>query len=188
MQPHRIRRVVASWLPVAAGLTMLAFAGYGAVQQSLRGTADDPQLELARDAAMALDGGAVPSSVLQGATVDVSTSLAPWVVVYDAQGAPVASTATFQGNPPIVPDAARADAANGELTFTWQPRSDLRFATVVEPFTNGTVVAGRSLQEVEIREQRTLEIVALGWLAALGAAFVGSVAAVSLLDRTPSPH
>jgi hypothetical protein len=66
----------------------------------------------------------------------------------------------------------RAARAN-RTELTWQPRSDVRAAIVVEPFVastgRGTVVVGRSLLEVEKRETFMFEAAAAGSLAALGA-------------------
>jgi len=141
---------------------------------------------MARDAASALAAGATPAQVTAGATVDVATSLAPWVAVYGADGTPLASSGTYLGKPPVIPDQARADARAGELSFTWEPVDGLRLATIVETFPGGTVVAARSMQQVEERETRTLAIAAAGWLVALGAAALGAGLGVWLRDRPAS--
>jgi hypothetical protein len=178
MSSHVLRRALALWLPVAAAGSVLAFALYGGVQQAQRSAADDPQLQMARDAAAALSAGAAPRQVAAGPPVDIRTSLAPWIAVFDADGNPLAATGSIDGKPPVVPDQARADAANGERTFTWEPEAGLRMATVVEPFSDGTVVTARSMREVEIRENRTLAIAAGAWILALlagaGAALLGA--------------
>ncbi len=187
MSSHLLRRALALWLPVAAAGSVLAFALYGGVQQAQRSAADDPQLQMARDAAAALTAGAAPQQVAAGAPVDIRNSLAPWIVVYDADGNPLAATGSFDGKAPVVPDQARADAVGGEHTFTWEPADGLRMATVVEPYAGGTVVAARSMREVEIRENRTLAIAAGAWIAALlaaaGAALLGAWAWGSATTR-----
>lgn len=175
MSSHLVRRALALWLPVAGASTVLAFALYGGIQQAQRSAADDPQLQMARDAAAALTAGATPQQVATGTPVDIRDSLAPWIAVYDADGNPLASTGSFDGKPPVVPDQARADAVGGERTFTWEPEGGLRMATVVEPYAGGTVVAARSMREVEIRENRTLAIAAGAWIAALLAAAGGAL-------------
>jgi hypothetical protein len=122
--------------------------------------------------------------------VDVASSLSPWLAVYGGDGTVLASSGTIDGHAPVIPDAARSDARGGELSFTWEPRDGLRMATVVEPTAAGTVVAARSMAEIESRESRTLLLAGLGWLGALGAAAVGAVAGVWFRDRQedPSPH
>jgi hypothetical protein len=186
MPTQWFRRTLASWLPSAGVATVLAFALYGGVQQVQRADANDPQLQMARDAAAALGAGASPSDVVGHGSVDVQRSLAPWMTVYDASGAPLASSGSDGGQPPLIPDRARTDAQRGELSFTWEPASGLRLATVVEPYAGGTVVAARSMQTVEQRESTTFSIAAIAWIGALLAAFVGSVAALWLRDRAPS--
>ncbi|MEP6758697.1 MAG: hypothetical protein ABJB55_05840 [Actinomycetota bacterium] len=189
MGTKRFRRVLAVWLPVAGATTVLAFTAYGAVQQVQRTDADDPQVQLARDAAAAIGAGADPSSVATGPTVDVETSLAPWIAVYGADGTPIASTGAFQGKAPEVPTTVLSDARDGERSFSWEPRDGLRFATVAVPVGDGSVVvAARSLAEVERRESRTLQIAAVGLLAALAAAAIGAVLGVWLRDRGAQPH
>ena len=188
MGSRRLRRVVALWLPVAGVAIVLAFAVYGGVQQSIRSGAEDPQLQIARDAAAALTAGRAPQDVAAGAPVDIAASLAPWIAIYDTGGNPVASTGSYHGQPPQIPDQARADAQNGELTFTWEPAAGLRMATVVEGYPGGTVVVARSMQEVENREQRTLEIAAAGLLFALAAAAIGAFLGVWLQDRGEPTH
>jgi hypothetical protein len=183
---HWFRRTLALWLPSAGVATVLAFALYVGVQQAQRADADDPQVQMARDAAAALSNGAAASDVVGSGNVDIEQSLAPWVVVYDAGGNAVASSGSFRGRPPVIPDQARADAADGERAFTWQPTDGLRLATVVEPYAGGTVVAARSMQLVEERETRTLAIAVAAWLAAAAAAFAGAVAGVWLRRSPPS--
>jgi hypothetical protein len=188
MATHWFRRSVALWLPTAGAATVLAFAIYGGVQQAQRADAYDPELQIARDAAAALAAGASPQEVASGSRVDVAESLAPWLAIYGADGTPLAATGSYHGQPPIIPDQARSDAQGGELTFTWEPTDGLRLATIVEPYPGGTVVAARSMQQLEEREARTLAIAAAAWLAALGAAAVGAVLGVWLRDRGEQPH
>jgi hypothetical protein len=189
MGSQRFRRFLALWLPVAGATTVLAFALYGGVQQAQRADANDPQLQMARDAAAAIASGASPSSVTGGPTVDIEKSIAPWIAVYSSDGVPIAASGSFQGKPPEVPAAVITDAGGGERTFSWEPRDGLRFATVAVPAGDGTVVvAARSLAEVEQREDKTLQIAALAWLAALAAAAIGAFLGLWLRDRDPQPH
>jgi len=189
MSRQRFRRAVALWLPVAGAATVLAFTVYGGVQQVQRSDADDPQIQMARDAAIAIGSGADPSSVASGATVDIERSLAPWIAVYGPDGVPIASTGSFRGKDPEVPAGVLADAHDGERSFSWEPLDGLRFATVAVPAGNGTVVvAARSLAEVERREGITLRIATLGWLAALAAAALGAFVGIWLRDRGEQRH
>ena len=55
---------------------------YGAAQQVLRLTANDPQIQMAQDAAASLNAGNTPTSLVPS-KVDSKVSLAPFIEVYD---------------------------------------------------------------------------------------------------------
>ena len=167
----RVVRALAYWLIVAAAVTCLSFMVYGAGQQILRQSANDPQIALAEDAAAALMQGAEPHSVVGSPQIDISHSLSPFLIVFDANGKSVASAAVLAGGVPAVP-AGVLDytAKHDQDRITWQPRSDTRIAAVIQHYGGaapGFVLAGRSLREVERREDSLLAIVALGWLVTL---------------------
>jgi hypothetical protein len=173
MRASLFRRSLVMWLPVAGATTVLAMTIYVGVQQAQRSDADDPQLQLARDAASAI------------------SAVAAGLAVYSGDGSVLSSSGTIDGLAPVIPDAVRTDAQGGELSFTWEPRDGLRMATVAEPTAGGTVVAARSMMAViESRENQTLLLAGFGWLVALAAAAVGAVAGVWFRDRQedPSPH
>jgi hypothetical protein len=161
-------RAIALFLPVAVLATLGCGLVYVGVQQDLRSGANDPQLQLAEDAARALDAGAEPASIVGGTEVDVAQSLAPFVVVFDLAGHVLATDGQLDGHDPVPPlgvlDAARAHSPN---VLTWQPRPGVRVATAAVPWQGGTVLAGRSLREVERREDQLLLTVAAVWLAML---------------------
>ncbi len=100
--------------------------------------------------------------------VDVAASLAPFVVIFDSNGAVVATDGTLDGHDPIPPkgvlDSARE---NGPDAVTWQPREGVRVATVTVSWNGGSVLAGRSLRVVEHREDQVLWMTAAGWAIAL---------------------
>ena len=182
-RPRRLlRRAFATFLPLAVLATCLCGIVYVAAQQGLRSGANDPQIQLAEDAAQALDGGVAPATVTGPGPVDVAASLAPFVVVFDRTGRVLASSGRLDGADPVPPlgvlQHAAADAPN---IVTWQPRDGVRVATVTARWSGGTVMAGRALREVERREDQTLLLVAAGWvvtmvalaLASLAAAFIG---------------
>src|SRR3954447_16288209 len=99
----RLHLGIALFLPSAVLATALCGLVYVVVQQDLRTGANDPQQELAEDAAVHLDGGAAPSSVVGRATIDIARSLAPFIVVYDATGTVLASDGVFDGKLPMLP-------------------------------------------------------------------------------------
>ncbi len=182
-----LKRIVARWLPLAGVVVALAILNAVTAQQLLRGSADEPQVQLARDAAQALAEGRDAQLPLGSTPVDVSTSLAPFIIVYDATGAVTFSTARLDGNTPELPGGVLADVSTrGEARFTWQPAPAARLAAVVVPIAGGTtgyVLVGRSLAEVEARVQQAEALSALGAAAAsVAVLFVVAVVEVLLPD------
>ena len=76
---------------------------YIAVQQIWRHAANDPQIQIAYDAAVALAGGQPPASVVPAGIVDLSYSLATFVTVATDSGAIVGSSARLRGEPRMPP-------------------------------------------------------------------------------------
>lgn len=180
------RRAALAFLPLAVLATGLAGTIYVVAQQSLRLGANAPQVQLAEDAARRLDAGAAPTQVTGPETVDVGSSLAPFVVVYDQTGSAVASSGQLDGAMPTPPkgvlDAAEVGAPN---RVTWQPRQGLRIATVAVRWSGGTVMAGRSLREEERLDSQAFLLVAAGWAATLVALAVAVGAAAWLWPHRP---
>jgi hypothetical protein len=168
------------WAPIAVALASVALLVYGAVQQDLRQSANDPQIELAENAAAGLNAGQPVASVLPAERVDLSSGLAPFVVVYDAHGDVLAASATLNGIvPPLPAGVLDAVAGRGEDRITWQPGPGIRIATVIVPYGGtepGFVLAGRSLRLVEQREDDALREVAAGLAAGLIATLVAALA------------
>jgi len=178
-------RATMIWVPLAVAVTGLAALVYGAVQQDLRQTANDPQAQLAEDAATRLDAGAAPADVLPPGMVDMAASLAPFVIVFDANGAQVAASVQLHGAaPPFPVSVFDTTRVRGEEAISWQPEPGVRSAVVVQPWRGGFVVAGRSLRLTEERENQIMLLSAGMWLLTLGAsafaallvAFVAAVA------------
>ncbi len=146
--------------------TFIAGTAYLISQQVLRMSANDPQIQLAEDAASRIDSGDEAARVIPDHHVDMASSLAPFVIVYDDSGRPIASSVTLDGKIPAPPrgvfDFVRSNREEG---VTWQPRPGVRIASVVTRSANGFVVAGRNMREIEIREARVFRLAAAGWLA-----------------------
>jgi hypothetical protein len=166
------RKIVFAWLPLAVAITVLCALIHLTVQQNYRQSANDPQIQLSQDAAAQLAGGASPGTVIGSDTVNISQSLAPYIMLYSDNGTIEASSAVLPGGLPKLPlgvlQAAHTKAFNA---ITWQPEPGVRSAIVVTHFSGaqaGYVVAGRSLREVEKRESMLEIEVLLGWVVALG--------------------
>ena len=168
-------QAVAFWLPAAAVATLAAGFFYGEVQHELRSGANDPQVQMAEDAAARLDSGALPEAVLPGNHVELSRSLAPYLMVFDSKGGLVTASLTVDGKPPDYPKGVLDSLHGGESKVTWQTAGGYRSATVAVPYRQGFVVAGRSLREVENRENDAILLAGAAWVAMLG---VGAGAAL----------
>ncbi len=167
-----LKNTIKAWLPLAVLSAALCLLVYLAVQQAQRAAANDPQIQMAEDAAAALEDGAGIDSIVPATPVDLSKSLAPFLVVYGRDGKPIAGSGVLDGQLPDYPPGALEIArSNGENRVTWQPKSDVRIASVVVPYADGYVMAGRSLREVEKRAAltETYSVAALfaTWLAEL---------------------
>jgi hypothetical protein len=167
--------------------TFIAGTGYLISQQVLRMSANDPQIQLAEDGAQRLRDGEDPARVIPDRHVDMATSLAPFVIVYDDNLQPVASSAQLDGSVPRPPrgvfDFVRS---NNQERVTWQPRPSVRIASVVTRSKNGFVLAGRNMREVEIRESQVFKLAAMGWLFA-NVALAALWLIAHLLSRTKAP-
>jgi hypothetical protein len=168
---QRVKRILRQWLPLAIVITAFSGLVYLAVQQVLRQDANDPQIQMAEDAAAALARGETVASVLPAGQVDVAQSLAPFVIVFDDAGTPVASSGQLHGQTPVIPagvfDYVRQ---HGEDRITWQPEPGVRIASVIVGYTgtsSGFVLAGRSLREVEKRESQAQTEAGLAWIVTL---------------------
>ncbi len=134
---------------------------------------------MAEDAATALKKGKSPAEIVGQEPINMATSLAPFLIIYDGNGKPLASSATLDNEIPTLPDGVYAYAKQfGSNRLTWQPRPDVRNATVTVYYAgqqSGFVLAGRSLREVEKRESKLTFMVFIGWLFFLFATLLGVI-------------
>jgi hypothetical protein len=68
---------------MAVAVTIFAGLTYATAQQSLRFKANDPQIQMAEDNALAFAGGQLPQSLLLSPRVDIEKSLAPNLILFD---------------------------------------------------------------------------------------------------------
>lgn len=179
-------RIIARWLQLATLATATSILVYLAVQQVGRQTANDPQLQLARDGAAALAAGQTAGSVTTGGDIDIGRSLAPWITVLDERGKIVASSAKLHGALRTVPAGVLEHArTQGEVRITWQPERGVRMATVVVHRPGGGfVIAGRSLRESEERTAAYGRMILFGWTLTLLGLLVIVSATEAILPRS----
>ena len=156
---------------MAAVVTILSLTIYAVAQQDLRLTANDPQIQVAEDIAAMLSAGQLDQLSFPPEKIDISKNLSAFVTLFNDKGIPVLATTYLDGKVPVPPkgvfDYARK---HGEDRFTWQPKPGVRSAVIVAKFGGknpGFVLVGRSLKEVEKRENKILLIVGAAWLVTL---------------------
>ena len=168
-----------AWIPLSVAVTLLCGVVYITAQQSLRLGANEPQVQMAEDAASALAAQTQASVVVPPTQVDIAQSEAPYLIVFDRDGQVLAATALLHAAVPTLP-AGVLDYAHqhGEDRITWQPERGVRSAAVVVPVSGGDggyVLAGRSLREAEALIDVIGQLVALGWAATLAATLAASL-------------
>ena len=180
MKHHLYYHLIRTWLPLALAGTIIMVTVYVVVQQTIRQSANDPQIQLAEDGAASLANGFSPYSLIGNVKVDIGNSLAPFVTIYDESGQVVASTGYLGGQVPVVPKGVLDFAkTHDDDRLTWQPASTTRLAAVVKYYSgknsSGYIVAARSLCEVEVREGFVELAVGAAWVALLVAMFMVSL-------------
>ncbi len=153
------------YLPWLASLALILVAFgtiYTVAQQSQRSEANYPQIQIAQDAAYALDHGDTPLELTHD-VVNISSSLAPFTIIYDKDGRLISSSGYINGKTPVIPkDSLTAAKGKDYSAVTWQPQKNVRIAAVTATSKNYYVLSGRSLKEVEKNETTTLQLVLLG--------------------------
>lgn len=146
--------VLRYWIPAAFLTAFTCFVAYLTAQQVMRHLANDPQVQMAEDAASAIERGRHPEDLIKGDTIDIGRSIAPFLIVFNEAGVPVASDAVLDGAVPRPPRGVFCSCGGGENRVTWQPRHGVRIASVIVHHGGaqpGFVLAGRSLRESERR-------------------------------------
>jgi hypothetical protein len=166
------------WLPLALVTTCLCGLVYLSAQQNLRISANDPQIQIAEDLANELVTGQDPRYFIPRTTTELSKSLATYIMIFDKSGKLVGSSVTLDGKYPTIPQGVFSSTKNspaGETRFTWQPKNGVRSAVVIDYYkgpTPGYVLIGRSIKEIEKRENQQLQIVAAAWIVTLVASYL----------------
>lgn len=164
-----------NWFGYAAVVSMLCGIIYIVAQQNFRMSANDSPYQLAQDAASQLNKTTGSKQFPNAGTpVEINESLAPWLLICDANGNALSNGALLDGKTPKLPqgvfDKAKKDGVN---MVTWQPRPGIRQATVLVHTTVGyTVVAGQSLSIAENHISMLGAQVIFGWMLSLVAMLV----------------
>ncbi|MBF6590533.1 MAG: hypothetical protein IVW57_08365 [Ktedonobacterales bacterium] len=172
------------WIPLATLVIFAAAMTYGTVQSNYRSAANDPQIQMAVDARIALMSGTAPQNLVPANKLDIAQSLAPYLAIYDTTGQVVASSATLHGQPLTLPSGVFESAKSMDMdVITWAPETNVRNAIVVLHYADGYVMAGRSLKLVEQRESNLDLEVGVASLAALVATYLAVLFTRMLASR-----
>lgn len=175
-----MNNVLKFFIPFAVAVTLIFAVVYVSAQQIYRQSANDPQIQIVEDLAVALSNGAPPQSIARPNATDLNKSLATFVIIYNSSRAAVLSSATLDGKTPQVPNGVfnslgLKSGINGQSRFSWEPKDGIRVAAVLQKYdgkTPGYVLVGRSIREIEKRKDGLVKIVAIAWIITLVATFV----------------
>ena len=167
------------FVPAALVLTLSFGFAYFVGQQVLRNSANDPQVEIAEGVIEALNQGQDPEAFSSMSPTDMEKSLSPFVIVFDKDGNGVSGTTQLDGQLPTPPKNVfdSVDNVKGSK-FSWQPKAGVRIASVIFRYkapaidasstpSEGYVLAGKSLREVDARIQNLMKLTAVAWVIAL---------------------
>lgn len=150
-------------------ITLFCGLSYGSVQQSLRLSADDSQVQITGDILNSLSQGADPKQ-LSATAADMSTTLTPFVIIYDNNEKAVGSTVELDKKIPVPPSGAfKKTAKLNEARFTWEPKKGVREASIMVKYKNGYVLVGKSLKEVEYKIDKIFMLTIVAWVMGIGA-------------------
>lgn len=169
------------WVPLATAILCITGLVYFTLQQTIRQSANEPGIQMSEDIANRLAKNPDLTFLTSMDHVEMSQSLSPFVMVFTPGGEVVASTALLDGGVPILPPGVLASTKSlGQNRITWQPRSGVRSAIVVTYYPTGFVLVGRSLREVEKREDMLLVTVAGMSAVGLISSFIATLLFVDL--------
>lgn len=165
-------------------LTLWGFPAALTLQRALRSAADQPQIQMAQQYASDLATGKLPTDWAPLGHVDLSTSLEPFTIVYDADGNPLRSSGYINDAIPTPPPGVFAYLRTHPTDkFTWQPQPGLRIAAVAQRIDGahpGFILVGRSLTLVQQQENQLRRGTFITWFSLMALLAGGAV----LLNRT----
>lgn len=162
----KAKNIFVLWLIVMFLVTFTCSLVYLVAQQSLRLGANELPAQLAIETSIKLQNGQSVKDAVPTEKVDISKSLNAFVMVYDNNKSLIATSGIKDNNDPVYPKGVLDSVdLKSESRITWQPVVGLRFSTVAIKYSNGYIVAGRSLSETEKLIAKLGELVFMAWLA-----------------------
>jgi hypothetical protein len=171
------------WILLAVLATLQAGGLYIVVQQTLRLAANEPQGSMARDVGRDLSQGKKPSDLAQG-YIDMSQNMAPFIIIYDQYGKVVAGNGYLDNQIPQVPIGVLSAAQGQKVNrVSWEPKNNVRIASVSVQGGDYYVLGGRSLENTEH------QISSFGkWIIALWGIAIAFIAGVYHLSKPKTKH
>jgi sensor histidine kinase regulating citrate/malate metabolism len=169
-----MKKILSIWFLLVITISCVLGVLYVVVQQEMRQTANDPQIQIAQDTAKTLDSHR--QITFSQESIDVSESLSPFIMTFNDRGILQGSEAVLDGVAPAIPFGVFTSAKQlGEDRVTWEPKNGVRIAAVVVPYTRGYVLVGRNMREVEKREDQLSKQIILGWMVTLLVSFLATI-------------
>jgi hypothetical protein len=163
-------RAVAIFVTLVALVSVLFVTIYCSAHTVFRQQANDPQIEVTEQVAGIVRQGIPLNAIISNAEqIDLASSKALFVMIFDKERTLVGSSAQLNGAAPSVPSEV-FDQANekGEYRFDFEPTENLKFAGVMKKIDDSAyVLAGRSLSEMEVRVATLKQPLWIGWVIAV---------------------
>jgi len=180
-----IKKIFIFWLIGMFLVTFTCSLIYIVEQQSLRLGANELPMQYAIDTSVKLQKGISANNAIAGDKVDISKSLSPFVMIFDDNKNLIAESGMMGDSEPVYPKSVLNYVdQKGESRVTWQTQTGLRFATAAIKYSNGYIVAGRSLHETEKLIDTIGKLVALAWLVCTVFSAVTSLAIYFLMKKS----
>jgi hypothetical protein len=157
------------YVTIIAVITIIFGTIYTIGQQSIRLSANMPQIQIAEDTALDLNDGAQPSFVLPPSKkVDIDESSASFIIIYDKAGKAVAGSGEIDDKLPVIPfGVLQSTPRTGYHAVTWAPKSGVRIASVEVQANDYYILVGRSLDEPEKLVETIGKLTLLGYFLTL---------------------
>lgn len=172
-------KILKLWLITSFVIFVAVSASYMGAQQVLRQSANDPQIQMAEDAQLAMKSGKQYKGFnLLQENVDISKSLSPFLIFYTGNEGDdvhaIGGNVAFEQRPNEtefdLPKGVFDRVRNhGEDIITWQAQNGARIAAVIVQAQdkNSFVLVGRNLREVEKRIQNLTVQFVIGFVGAV---------------------
>jgi hypothetical protein len=152
------------WIVFNLSISFMCAVVYVAAQQVLRMGADEPVVRLAIDTVWKMENGETAEEAVGSDIVDISVSLSPFVMVFDANKTLIAASGRMNGALLLYPKGVLGYVdKHGEDRISWLGINGVRYNSVALKAGIGYVVAARSLREVETLIGLIGTLILLAW-------------------------